>query len=98
MASSLHWALFVGTHCYATQIFKTGLLHADPHAGNLIVTPDGRLAILDFGQVIEARGLLRNCTRTTSNLLFLLRASFFSTSVHPDGTSCSDIGSSIRFQ
>lgn len=29
------------------------LLQADPHPGNLIRTPDGRLAILDFGLVTE---------------------------------------------
>jgi aarF domain-containing kinase len=28
----------------------TGLFHADPHPGNLIRTPDGKLAILDFGE------------------------------------------------
>lgn len=28
-----------------------GLLHADPHPGNLLVTPDGRLAIIDLGMV-----------------------------------------------
>jgi|AntAceMinimDraft_5_1070358.scaffolds.fasta_scaffold18697_2 aarF domain-containing kinase len=45
--------LDIGMHCYATQIFRTGLLHADPHPGNLVLTPDGRLVILDFGQVVE---------------------------------------------
>src|SRR5690606_34055241 len=28
-----------------------GLLHADPHPGNLLVTDDGRLALLDLGMV-----------------------------------------------
>ena len=30
---------------------RAGLLHADPHPGNYRVTPDGRLAVLDFGAV-----------------------------------------------
>ena len=33
------------------QLLGTGFFHADPHPGNLIRTPDGRLAILDFGLV-----------------------------------------------
>lgn len=28
-----------------------GLLHADPHPGNLLITPDGRLGIIDLGMV-----------------------------------------------
>lgn len=28
-----------------------GILHADPHPGNLLVTPDGRLAIIDIGML-----------------------------------------------
>ena len=31
------------------QILVSGFFHADPHAGNLRVTPDGRLAFLDWG-------------------------------------------------
>jgi len=31
----------------------TGLFHADPHPGNLIRTPEGKLAILDFGMCVE---------------------------------------------
>ncbi len=30
---------------------RAGLLHADPHPGNNRVTPDGKLAVLDFGAV-----------------------------------------------
>jgi predicted unusual protein kinase regulating ubiquinone biosynthesis (AarF/ABC1/UbiB family) len=30
---------------------KARLLHADPHPGNFRITPDGRLAVLDFGAV-----------------------------------------------
>lgn len=32
------------------QIMIEGFFHADPHAGNLRVTPDGRLCLLDWGQ------------------------------------------------
>ena len=28
-----------------------GLLHADPHPGNYMLTADGRLAVIDFGSV-----------------------------------------------
>ncbi|KAL3726748.1 hypothetical protein ACJRO7_031616 [Eucalyptus globulus] len=41
----------VGVICYLKQLLDTGLFHADPHPGNLIRTPDGKLAILDFGLV-----------------------------------------------
>ena len=34
-----------------TTLLSEGLLHADPHPGNLLVTPDGRIAILDLGMV-----------------------------------------------
>lgn len=33
------------------QMFIHGLLHADPHPGNLIVTKEGKLFFIDFGRV-----------------------------------------------
>src|SRR4029077_12485818 len=36
---------------YLDQILVDGFFHADPHPGNLQVTTDGRLAILDLGMV-----------------------------------------------
>jgi predicted unusual protein kinase regulating ubiquinone biosynthesis (AarF/ABC1/UbiB family) len=30
-----------------------GIFHADPHPGNLLVAPDGRLVLLDFGMVVR---------------------------------------------
>ena len=35
-------------------------VHADPHAGNLLVVPDGRLCYLDFGMMSYAAGPQRN--------------------------------------
>ncbi len=36
---------------YLDQILVDGFFHADPHPGNLLVTDDGRLALLDLGMV-----------------------------------------------
>ena len=35
------------------MLLDTGLLHCDPHPGNLLRTTDGRLAILDWGMCVE---------------------------------------------
>ena len=37
--------------CYLRMILDDGVLHADPHPGNLLVTDDGRIALLDLGMV-----------------------------------------------
>jgi predicted unusual protein kinase regulating ubiquinone biosynthesis (AarF/ABC1/UbiB family) len=34
---------------YVRMILAAGFFQADPHPGNLMVTPDGRLIVLDFG-------------------------------------------------
>ncbi|HEY9422764.1 MAG TPA: AarF/UbiB family protein, partial [Thermoanaerobaculia bacterium] len=36
---------------YLDQILVDGFFHADPHPGNLLITDDGRLALLDLGMV-----------------------------------------------
>ena len=36
---------------YLDQMFVHGEMHADPHPGNLLITPDHRLAIFDLGMV-----------------------------------------------
>jgi predicted unusual protein kinase regulating ubiquinone biosynthesis (AarF/ABC1/UbiB family) len=36
---------------YLTQVLLAGTFHADPHPGNILVTRDGRLALIDLGQV-----------------------------------------------
>jgi ubiquinone biosynthesis protein len=52
---------------YVRQVTVAGLYHADPHRGNVLLTPDGRLALLDFGLL----GRLDDDTRTTLALLLL---------------------------
>jgi predicted unusual protein kinase regulating ubiquinone biosynthesis (AarF/ABC1/UbiB family) len=38
---------------YIQMMLVDGLFHADPHPGNLMVSPDGRLVLLDFGMVVR---------------------------------------------
>lgn len=49
------------------QIFDHGLFHADPHPGNLAVSGDGQLILMDFGIVGRLRG-----ERRRQFILFLL--------------------------
>ena len=42
------------------QILVAGFFHADPHGGNLLVTPDGRLCALDWGQVGQLTRRMRH--------------------------------------
>ncbi|ETT54541.1 AarF/UbiB family protein [Paenibacillus sp. FSL P4-0338] len=36
---------------FVEQILLNGLFHADPHPGNVLVQPDGTIALIDFGMV-----------------------------------------------
>lgn len=36
---------------YTEQMLVKGFFHADPHPGNLLVSPEGKLILLDFGMV-----------------------------------------------
>jgi ubiquinone biosynthesis protein len=53
---------------YVRQVTIEGVYHADPHRGNVLLTPDGRLALLDFGLL----GRLDDDTRPLSLLLLML--------------------------
>jgi predicted unusual protein kinase regulating ubiquinone biosynthesis (AarF/ABC1/UbiB family) len=43
---------------YAEQIFRLGMLHADPHPGNLLVQPGPRLVLLDHGLTVPLKSSL----------------------------------------
>lgn len=41
----------VGIQCSLRQLLEHGFFHADPHPGNLLAMPNGKLAYLDFGMM-----------------------------------------------
>jgi ubiquinone biosynthesis protein len=45
---------------YCQMIFIDGIYHADPHPGNVLVTADGDLVLLDFGAVAELSPQMRD--------------------------------------
>ena len=45
---------------YLDQVFVHGLIHADPHPGNVLLTSDGRLALLDLGMVAHVAPRMRD--------------------------------------
>jgi len=56
-----------GLDHHMESLMVHGLFHADPHAGNMLVLTDGRLALLDFGSV----GWLSPKSRSSLINLFL---------------------------
>jgi ubiquinone biosynthesis protein len=46
---------------YLQQILGDGFFHADPHPGNVLLTADGRLALLDVGMVARLTASARDC-------------------------------------
>jgi len=55
-------------HAYLKQFLIDGLFHADPHPGNVFLTDDNRIALLDLGMVGRVTGTFQD------NLLRLLLA------------------------
>lgn len=39
----------IGLRSFSRQLMEFGFFHADPHPGNAIVMPDGRVSLIDFG-------------------------------------------------
>ena len=54
---------------YAEQVLQLGLLHADPHPGNLLIQPGPRLVILDHGLTVELRPALVDALSTMMRAL-----------------------------
>ena len=45
---------------YVDQVLDQGTFHADPHPGNVLVTPDGRLVLLDIGMIARIAPSVRD--------------------------------------
>ena len=45
---------------YLDQVLVHGIFHADPHPGNVLVTPDGRLVLLDIGMIARLAPAVRD--------------------------------------
>ncbi len=58
----------IHAHAVMRQIFVAGFFHADPHPGNLLVTADGSIGVVDLGMVGRIRG------ETRRHLVAMLRA------------------------
>ncbi|MEM7180068.1 MAG: AarF/UbiB family protein, partial [Spirochaetota bacterium] len=52
---------------YILMIFKFKFFHADPHPGNIIYTPEGKLCFIDFGSV----GYLEESTESSLRKIML---------------------------
>jgi ubiquinone biosynthesis protein len=44
---------------YGDQLLVHGFFHADPHPGNILIRPDSRIVLLDYGMVLEITPELR---------------------------------------
>lgn len=73
----------LGLRACFLQLLRTGVIHADPHYGNMLYTPRGQLALLDFGLVTSctvaqqeamALGILHTLGRRWEELIGDLRA------------------------
>jgi predicted unusual protein kinase regulating ubiquinone biosynthesis (AarF/ABC1/UbiB family) len=49
----------LGARAYLQQILDSGFFHADPHPGNLAVSPEGALIFYDFGMMGQIQAITR---------------------------------------
>lgn len=48
-----------GLHCIAQMVFLDGFVHADMHPGNMLLTRDGHVVLIDLGLVAEIPEAMR---------------------------------------
>ncbi len=45
---------------YLKQILVDGFVHADPHPGNVLITDDGKLALIDLGMIVRLNAKIQD--------------------------------------
>ena len=81
---------------YIQMMLVDGLFHADPHPGNLLVTDDSRLVLLDFGMVVRVetdmrRTLIRTAMAAVSRNAGGVIDGFYDLGIVEPGTDMSTI-------
>jgi predicted unusual protein kinase regulating ubiquinone biosynthesis (AarF/ABC1/UbiB family) len=81
---------------YIQMMLVDGLFHADPHPGNLLVTDDGSLVLLDFGMVVRVetemrRTLIRTAMAAVSRNADGVIDGFYELGIVEPGTDMSTI-------
>jgi ubiquinone biosynthesis protein len=64
----------IGVDAFFKQILEDGFFHADPHPGNILVTPSGAIAFVDFGIVGRVTDEMKETMAST--FLALIRRDF----------------------
>ena len=49
-----------GAEMYLNMIFRDNFYHGDPHPGNILVNPEGKLVLLDFGMIGSLNSAVSN--------------------------------------
>lgn len=70
------------TTAFGRCILETGFFHADPHPGNLMLDEQGRIALIDYGQVKQISG----AARVTLGNVCIALAERTKTEEHPSGS------------
>ena len=70
------------SRAFLHMIFRDGFFHCDPHPGNLIVEPCGRIAIVDFGRRLGLR----------EHFDFMTRQGYVRVHTIPDGEQIASVG------
>lgn len=55
----------LGAEAYLHQLLRDGFFHADPHPGNIAVSPDGALIFYDFGMMGRVKAVTRERLMST---------------------------------